>query len=65
MAILSFWLMLLCVEFVVTVCVKCVGTLRVELLGTPRVEVMIVSLDDEGEGMDWQYPVTTIEASVK
>lgn len=64
-AIVSFWLMFLCFEFVVTLCVKCVGMLRVEFVGTLCVEVMIVSLEDEGGGMFWQYPLTINEASVK
>lgn len=64
-AIVSFWLMFLCVEFVVTLCVKCVGMLRVEFVGTLCVEVMIVSLEDEGGGMFWQYPLTFNQTSVK
>lgn len=57
--------MFLCVEFVVTLCVKCVGTLRVEFVGTLCVEVMIVLLEDEGVGSDWQYPLIVIDLSVK
>lgn len=63
--ILFFSLMFFCVEFVVSLCVKCVGTLRVEFVGTLCVEVMIALLEDEGGDMDWQYPLTINEASVK
>lgn len=48
-----------------TLCVKCVRTLRVEFVGKLCVEEMIVSLEDEGWDMDWQYPFNIIDASVK
>lgn len=63
--ILFFSLMFFCVEFVVTRCVKCVGTLCVEFVGTLCVEVMIALLEVEGGDMDWQYPLTVNEESVK
>lgn len=55
--------MVLCVEFVVSLCVECVGTLCGEFVEPLCVEVVIVSLEDGGKVMDWQYPLTITETS--
>lgn len=56
-AVISAWLLFLCIAFVWLLCIKCVGTLCAV--------VMLASLDDMGTGMDWQNPFRSIEASGK